>query len=298
MKKLTLTLLLAFAFLQGSAQEATCHLFFQFLGEDEFKKEKEFVNDVLSEYTFTSEEKKNAAIQEALNFYAENKEAILMDMKIEETNLLFSEMLGIKAAKRDAMWNNVLSGTLAGMQTLAAQQEERKNYTAPANTYSTQSTTNTTSYSAPATKQSTATYQRTNPAVQQEVARLKNLARNTSDPQKARAYLLEAERIEREGKVPTSTSAPAANESVMTGTALINGTMVPVQLKVANNRLTAIKLSNPRPDLNGLTSWYPINNFTVQSTSYQYDGEISKSYSRKFIYTLPVANGGSTTIYF
>ncbi|MBR1667378.1 MAG: hypothetical protein IJ693_03745 [Bacteroidaceae bacterium] len=298
MKKLTLILLFTSALLQGSAQEATCHLLFQFAGEDEYQKEKAFVNDVLSEYTFDSEEQKNAAINEALKFYAENKEAILMDLKIEETNQLFSEIMDIKAAKREAMWTNVLNGTVAGLQTLSTQQGNTQTYTAPTNSYSTQSATNTNTYTAPTTRQTTTTYQQINPAVQQEVARLRNLARNTSDPQKAQAYLLEAERIEREGKLPTSTSVSTQNESVVTGAALINGTLVAVQLKVVNNKVTAIKLSNPRPDLNELSSWYPIGNVTVQATSFQYDGEISKSYSRKFLYTLPVANGGSTTIFF
>ena len=298
MKKLTLTLLLAFTILQGNAQEATCHLLYEFLGRNEHEKELSFVQDMISEYSFNSEEEKEIAIKEALKLYAENKEQILMEAKIQETTQLFREMKAIKAEKRDAFWSNALNGTAQALNQYATQQGSGQTYTAPTNPYSTQSTTNTTSYSAPATRQSTATYQQTNSAVQQEVTRLRNLAKNTSDPQKARAYLLEADRIEREGKLPTSTSAPATNESVVTGTALINGTMVPVQLKVANNRVTAIKLSNPRPDLNGLSSWYPINNVTVQATSYQYDGEMSKSYSRKFIYTLPVANGGSTTIYF
>lgn len=298
MKKLTLTLLLVFTFLQSNAQEATCHLLYEFLGRNEHEKELSFVQDMISELSFNSEEEKEIAIKEALKLYAENKEQILMEAKIQETTQLFREMKAIKAEKRDAFWSNALNGTAQALNQYATQQGSGQTYTAPTNTYSTQSTTNTTSYSAPATRQSTATYQQTNSAVQQEVTRLRNLAKNTSDPQKARAYLLEADRIEREGKLPTSTSAPATNESVVTGTALINGTMVPVQLKVANNRVTAIKLSNPRPDLNGLSSWYPINNVTVQATSYQYDGEMSKSYSRKFIYTLPVANGGSTTIYF
>lgn len=297
MKKLTLILLFTSTLLEGSAQEATFHLVYQYNGVQEPNKERDFVADVLSEYTFTSEEQKNAAINEALKFYSEHKEEILMDMKIEETDQLFSEMLGYKSAKRSAMWTNALNATVAGLQTLATQQGNGQTSTTPTTSYTPQSTTGGNTYTAPTTRQSYIVRQ-TDPAVQQEVTRLRNLARNTTDPQKAQAYLLEAERIEREGKLPTSTSAPTTNESVVTGTALINGEMVPVQLKVANNAVTAIKLSNPRPDLNGSSSWYPIGNVTIQTTSFQYDGEMSKSYSRKFLYTLPAANGGSTTIYF
>lgn len=271
-KTYLLLLLLSTASLKGFAQESQNDLLFRFLG--------------------TSEE----------------QVAMTQDERIEETKSLYARIKEIKAAKKANLMNGLAAGLVigasavatgieAGRQQQAANEAARAEQKARDEQRIAAARSSTTSASSTRASSTTTTH---NAQAQAEAQRLRQMAKNTSDPNQANAYLLEAERIERTGTVPTQQSSANARESITQGATNINGTMVAVQLKViygsGTPKVTSIKLNNPRPDLNGSSSWYPVSGVTVQGTQFQYDGNISKDYSYKFLWTY--LNNGTITIYF
>lgn len=282
MKKIYLLLLLSAASLSGFAQESQSDLLFRFLGS------------------------------------SEEQVAMTQDERIEETKVLYAKIQEIKAQKKAKLMNGMAAGLAIGASAVAigieagkqqkaaneaarAEERARDEQRIAAARARQQSSGNAT----PAQQQSSynttrANTSTNNTAAQAEAQRLRQLAKNTSDYNLASAYLLEAEQIERTGVVRTQQSSANARESITNGATNINGTMVAVQLKVIYGSgtpiVTSIKLNNPRPDLNGTSSWYPVSGVTVQGTQFQYDGNISKDYSYKFMWTY--LNNGTITIYF
>lgn len=273
-KTYLLLLLLSAASLKGFAQESQSDLLFRFLG--------------------TSEE----------------QETMTQDERIEETKGLYARIKEIKAAKKANLMNGLAAGLVIGASAVAtgieagkqqkaaneatrAEERARDEQRIAAVRAQQQGSSNTN-----ATRANIAT---NNAQAQAEAQRLRQMAKNTSDPNMASAYLREAEQIERTGIVTTTQQSSAnARESITNGATNINGTMVAVQLKViygsGTPKVTSIKLNNPRPDLNGSSSWYPVSGVTVQGTQFQYDGNMSKDYSYKFLWTY--LNNGTITIYF
>ncbi len=274
-KNYLLLLLLSAASLRGFAQESQSDLLFRFLGTAETQ-------------AYSSQEE-----------------------RIEETKSLYARVKEIKAEKKAKLFNGLATGITLGATAIAtgiqaSNEQKAANEAARAE----QRAREEQRIAAARAQQQGNSYANTtranittsanNAQAQTEAQRLRQMAKNTSDPSQASAYLLEAERIERSGTVTTQQSSANVRESITNGATNINGTMVAVQLKVVYGsgtpKVTSIKLNNPRPDLNGSSSWHPVSGVTVQRTQFQYDGNLSKDYSYKFFWTY--LNNGTITIYF
>lgn len=277
-------------------------LYYQFTNSSEDQDEIAFISKQLENTIFTSEEDRTTKITSLHNYYVQHKHDILQSNAQVEFMRYYYNIKEIKRENKAKLWAGIATGvavaataTAAGVtaakqhkQEQSAQQEAQRqaNMAALEQVRQQQAITasnNTHSY----------TFSNTNTNVEDQelMQKAAQLARSTSDKTKDQMYYYNQLKAEKNG----TTQRVNVPERIVQGAFNYNGVMTAAQLKVGvvNNKIlvTDIKLNMP----NGQRDWIPVN-AGCQSTSFQYDGELSKDYNSKFLYGN--SSSGYITIYF